>query len=350
MVKVIIPDNVKSIDNEAFAFCNCLKEVYIGSGLAVLHGLPFFECDNLASFAVSEKNPKYSGEDGILYNKVSDFLEIIPPKVKIPNRMLTERDGVLCYKDRIEKYPESKPDSVYTIPEDIYGSEQIAFEHCKYLKEIIIPKSWKKIPSYEFSSCTSLERITVPEGIYIINNSAFESCYHLKKVALPSTLTYIQNSAFAACWDLKEINLPDRLAEIGPNAFEECHSIETIRIPGSVKEISESSFKGCENLKTVIIENGVTTIGDNAFKECRSLQEIYIPDSVTEIGDNAFQECKALHTVRLPNNVELGTAVFKWCYTLANIQTQDKQHLLLKADMFDDGFDIDWDDDEGIPF
>ena len=159
-------------------------------------------------------------------------------------------------------------------------------------------------------------------------------------------MTYIQNSAFAACWDLKEINLPDRLAEIGPNAFEECHSIETIRIPGSVKEISESAFKGCENLKTVIIENGVTTIGDNAFKECRSLQEIYIPDSVTEIGDNAFQECKALHTVRLPNNIELGTAVFKWCYTLANIQTQDKQHLLLKADMFDDGFDIDWDDDD----
>lgn len=71
------------------------------------------------------------------------------------------------------------------------------------------------------------EEFIVPNFIKIIGSEAFKGNTYLKKVVLPETITEIEWSAFQES-NIEEINIPDSLNTIGDFAFYKCMSLTTV--------------------------------------------------------------------------------------------------------------------------
>ncbi|MBR6169159.1 MAG: leucine-rich repeat protein [Bacteroidaceae bacterium] len=196
---------------------------------------------------------------------------------------------------------------------------QKAFEDCKGLTSISIPKSITTIGSNAFYGCTGLSTITIPDDITIIESGLFKDCVNLTSVIIPEGITTIGGDSFFGCKSLASIMIPESVTSIGNNAFARCTSLTSFIIPNGVTSISQCTFSGCTNLTFVTIPNGVTSIGWAAFKECYSLTNISIPDGVTTIGDMAFAN-SALTTIIIPNSVQsMGKSVFFSCKHLTSV-------------------------------
>ena len=196
---------------------------------------------------------------------------------------------------------------------------QKAFEDCKGLTSISIPKSITTIGSNAFYGCTGLSTITIPDDITIIESGLFKDCVNLTSVIIPEGITTIGGDSFFGCKSLPSIMIPESVTSIGNNAFARCTSLTSFIIPNGVTSISQCTFSGCTNLTFVTIPNGVTSIGWDAFKECYSLTNISIPDGVTTIGDMAFAN-SALTTIIIPNSVQsMGKSVFFSCKHLTSV-------------------------------
>ena len=196
---------------------------------------------------------------------------------------------------------------------------QEAFEGCKGLTSISIPKSITTISSYAFQNCTGLTTITIPDDITIIESGLFKDCVNLTSAIIPEGITTIGADAFFGCKSLASIMIPESVTSISSNAFMGCTSLTSFIIPNGVTSISQCTFSGCTSLTSVTIPNGVTNIGWAAFKECYSLTNISIPDGVTTIGDIAFAN-SALTTINIPNSVQsMGNSVFFSCKHLTSV-------------------------------
>lgn len=78
----VIPETVTSmygVAGQVFYDCKNLTSIYIPSGISDVSEKTFFLCGSLAEISVSEDNPNYSAEDGVLYNKDKTAL------IKVPN-------------------------------------------------------------------------------------------------------------------------------------------------------------------------------------------------------------------------------------------------------------------------
>ena len=81
-----------------------------------------------------------------------------------------------------------------------------------------------------------------------IEEKAFEDCKSLTSVTLPKGLKEIGTKAFYNCKALTSVTLPKGLAQIGESAFVGCDSLTSIVIPESVEKIGISAFDDCPNL------------------------------------------------------------------------------------------------------
>ncbi len=151
-----------------------------------------------------------------------------------------------------------------------------------------------------------LDVVVIPEsinGLLItsIGKRAFEHCKSIKEVVLPKFLITIEDSAFGGS-GLTTIFLPKSLIHIGKNAFA-FSKLEKINIPSKVERIPDSAFYFCSNLKEISFSDGIKSIDKKAFAECISLLKIDIPNSVETIGKQAF-DVGVINDMqlRIPNN------------------------------------------------
>ena len=134
-----------------------------------------------------------------------------------------------------------------------------------------------------------------------IGERAFEHCKSIEEVVLPKFLTSIGDSAFTGS-GLRTISLPESLTHIGKNAFA-FSSLEKINIPSEVEKIPDSAFYFCMSLKEISFSEGIISIDKEAFAQCSSLLKIDIPNSVEIIGEKAF-DVGVINNMqlRIPNN------------------------------------------------
>ena len=182
--------------------------------------------------------------------------------------------------------------------------------------------------------------VEISQTTKVICNNAFEYCKKITKVDLPKGLKSIEYDAFSYCESLQEITIPENVIYIGIGAFRYCESLQEVTICGSVKEIDAAAFTDCNNVKKVncldinkwaqidfynadsnpisisknlyvngkLIENavldGVEKVGNYAFCSCENLKSIVIPEGVKSIGEKAFYECDNLTAVTIPSAVK----------------------------------------------
>ncbi|MCL2218732.1 MAG: leucine-rich repeat domain-containing protein [Chitinispirillia bacterium] len=214
LTSLTLPNSLIEIEKFAFANSTSLISVTIpqsvrsiGSNLNALDNSP-----RLTSINVDKGNRNYSSVDGMLFNKKGDKLLIYPcgkgSTYTIPanvisilspfdncagltdifadesNMKFTSAGGVLFNKDmtRLERYPEGKHGSAYTIPDGVTEIYVGAFYQCTGLTSVTIPNSVVEISTGAFSYCTSLTSITISNNMAKIGTNAFLGCTGLKSM------------------------------------------------------------------------------------------------------------------------------------------------------------------------
>lgn len=235
--EVTIPDSVTLIEEAAFQNCKGIKEIYIGSGAVynTSSETRFYGCNNLEKITVSENNPNFSSQDGILFNKS---------------------------KTEILKYPANKSGDTYTIPSTVTIIHEECFRENKNLKEITLPNNLNTIESAGFYECDNLTNINFPSSLKEIESTSFYQCTGLESVILPEGITTIGNSAFEGCKSVKEIYIPSTVTKIEEGAFSGCSHIYFINLDNETKEIDVPDL-----LKRVLTSGDVLYSEKNYFHD-----------------------------------------------------------------------------------
>ncbi len=257
--RVELPDNLESIGDAAFRYCENLTDINIPSGVTSIGEEAFYECNKLKNI---------------------------------------------------------------NIPSGVTSIGRRAFSYCYELTDIDIPVGATG-GDWVFSDCTSLTHVTIPDGMTEIWGGMFDDCTGLTAIEIPDSVTSIGDSAFSGCSGLTEIAIPSGVTEIGHGAFEGCSGLTEITIPSGVTSIGVMLFCNCSALKQITIPSGVTEIGHTAFANCSVLEQITIPSGVTNIGETTFYGCESLTSIKIPSGVtEIGYGAFSGCTQLDSVLIQ----------------------------
>ncbi|KAL7716263.1 Leucine rich repeat protein bspa family [Entamoeba marina] len=206
-------------------------------------------------------------------------------------------DNIKCHivvyteKNR-KKYGNQIHDGITVLGKRCFNN-QSGKEDTKFLKEINIPSSVKKLSSSCFMQCESLE-----------------------SVILPSSLTSLCNECFHWCEALTSINLPFTLTSIGIGCFSDCISLKSITIPSSITTLSDECFSECPSLTSIDLPSTLTSIGNHCFSDCESLTSINLPSSLKELGKYCFLDCVNLELVIGVEKLKIGLGCFDGCSKL----------------------------------
>lgn len=257
---VIIPDGVRQICEYAFSYCPRLTRVHISSTVEMIDEGMFYECPNITSITVDERNKDYDSRGGC-------------------NAII---------------------------------SGECLVRGCS---TTIIPAGVEVIGRAAFYQCTGLRSIVIPEGVTDIQSSAFSDCSSLKHVSLPSTLTYLEpwgGRQFHGCTSLDSIYIPANVDTLNSNAFSCCTSLCSIVVDPKNKKFD--SRDGCNAIietsedrlmvgcNSTVIPEGVWLISNEAFAGS-GITSINIPASVTSIDSMVFFRCDRLMSITVaPDN------------------------------------------------
>ena len=221
--KYVIPNGVKSFDNDAFNNCYRLESITIPDSLLnIITQGPFLSCENLTEIIVSPGNNKYSSQDGVLFDK--------------------NKTALICY-------PANKSETEYTVPNGVKKIWRNAFDDCKNLVNVTISDSVTSIEGYAFVN-SRLKNIKMFNSVISIGEHAFANC-GLENVIMSNNITSLGEGAFYYSASLKSVTIPNNITTIERNTFLECKSLTSITIPNTVKSVGNYAFDKCLNLSDV---------------------------------------------------------------------------------------------------
>ena len=357
LVSVTIPEGITSIEEEAFWSCDSLLTVHIPNSVTTIGEEAFSYCSSL-KFINLPYNLTNIGEQAFFSCRLLDSI-IIPKSVRnigkeafrkcTSLKSIKVEDGNFVYDSRenCNAIIKTSSNSLIagcqntTIPYNVQSIEDWAFNWCKSLTSIFIPKSVTTIGKGAFAGCIGLKHIKVELGNPIYDsrensNAVIETATNTLVVGchnstIHNSVTTIGEGAFGHCTTLKSIFIPKSVKYIERGAFEGCDSLSAIKVDAGnpiydsrencnaiINTNNNTLVLGCTN---TTIPNSITTIGEGAFHFCSSLTSIAIPSSVTRIRKEAFQYCHNLTSITIPNSVKwIEEEAFSYCIKLTSLK------------------------------
>lgn len=160
-------------------------------------------------------------------------------------------------------------------PEGLEEIGNYAFYH-NPAKHVNFPNSLKYIGNEAFRN-TCLEHLMLNDGIVYIGAKAFANS-DLKIAVLPNDLCTIAEKTFYGCGSLAQVHMPAVLKTIDTSAFEGC-KLRRIQIPDGIRNIEALAFGDCKYLKEVELPKGIRCVDSTAFVGT-SLERLDYPNSV----------------------------------------------------------------------
>ncbi len=267
----VIPDSVKSINQNAFSHGKNLKNITIPDSVTCIASSVFYD--------TGYYNDKNNWSNSVLY---------------IDNHLIEVDESIVSCNIR---------EGTLTIA----GS---AFFGRNKLKNVTIPDSVVSIGNYAFYNCNSLTNVIIPDSVTSIGMSSFCFCENLTDIIIPDSVTSIGSFAFAYCIKLESITIPDDVYFIGDHAFMHCREIQSMAIPEKVISIGNETFFYCKKLSSITIPSSVVSIGNEVFSFCDSLSTVYYAGTEDEfnkieIGDNNDYLLSAKKVYNFETGVEI---------------------------------------------
>lgn len=281
---VVLPNTLVSIGSYAFSKTGLLS-INIPKSVIYITNSAFDYSGTLSSINVDMNSPKYSSNDGILYNKNSDTLLICPNGKRgtliIPNNVVSISSDAFRYCDSI---------STISIPSSVISMGKLSFIFCSRLTSINVDANNPK-----YSSSNGM--------VFSKNNDTLLICPEGKSGAIivPNFVSCISNRAFYFCGGLTSIIIPNSVTSIGSDAFADCMGLKTISLSNNLISIEPRTFSHCTSLDSIIIPIGITQIGEMAFFYCISLKSIVSnPINPPNIGSDAFYDVSIHVPITVP--------------------------------------------------
>ena len=270
------------------------------------------------------------------------------------------------------------PNSVRTMGGNIFNG-------CKSLSSVIIGDSVDRIGDNSFSSCRSLMRVKIGASVSSIGDRAFSGCSKLTTLTVPKSVTNIGCWTFSGCSELKEIILEDGFSVLywGYNSYSDSHGmhadfpLESLYLGRNLTgSDSWPTFRGITTLKSLYIGDLVSIFPNAAFSDCclnlvnissleswcrikfkkatenplyyakrlyingDLLTDLTIPESVAEINDYTFCGLRSLNSLIIPNTVVgIGRETFDDGLRVNSLLIDDSEDPLL-ANMHLDAKDV----------
>ena len=305
ITKLVIPDDVTSINYYAFSGCSGLTSVTIPNSVTSIGEYAFSGCSGLKknivpdiknwcsiTFGNPSANPLYYAHH--LYS--DDNTEIT--KLVIPDDVTSI--GYSAFSGCSGMTSVTIPNSVTNIGED-------SFSGCSGLTSVTIPNSVTNIGSYAFNSCSGLNSVTIGNSVTSIGSTIFSGCSSLTSVRFENSkdntpIVLENNKVFSDC-PLDEVYIGRKLSytktsSAGYSPFYRNTTLRSVKFTDKETEISDYEFYGCTNLTDVSMGDGVKSIGAYAFSGCSSLEHFTCGRQLESIGKEAFSDCTSMTKFR----------------------------------------------------
>ncbi len=210
-LKVIkLPSTLTKICESAFKECESLETIVLPSSLKTIEGGAFESCINLKEISIPE---------GV--SSINDY----------------------TFSNCINLKTVNLPSSLKSIGE-------CAFEDCRSITSVDLPVGLEHIGECAFRDCKNLKSVLFPEGLIDIADHAFIRC-GIKDVILPKSLRRLSPLAFYACMELETITIKGEYSSFAKDVFKynnsELKAIYVRRLP-SGKDV-EIFGKAIEKVK-----------------------------------------------------------------------------------------------------
>ena len=167
--KILIPDSITVIGEQAFYRCSGLTEISLPAALTSVGKNAFHECTGLERVYISD----------------------------------------LTAWCRIQFHE--------------FGAQPL-YNHCELyvndtlLTELTIPEELTQVGDFTFSGCTSLTSVTIPNGVTTVGKFAFSQCANLAAIQISDTVTTLDSGIFSDCTGLTSAHIPGSV-EILPSSL-----------------------------------------------------------------------------------------------------------------------------------
>lgn len=219
---VTIPNSVTNIGYKAFYECTALKSVTINSNAIVSKNYTYSSSIKHI-FGLQVK--KYAiGNDVTSIGEYAFYYCDSFTSVTIGNNVTSIG---LCAFQKCSSL------ASVTIPNSVTSIGEYAFSSCSSLQSVNIPNSVTSIGKAAFYYCESLQSVNISNSVTSIGENVFSGCWALASVTIPNSVTSIGNGAFSNCSALTSVTIPNSVTSIGNDAFYKCYSLADIYFDGT---------------------------------------------------------------------------------------------------------------------
>jgi hypothetical protein len=203
LTSITIPEGVLVIGSVAFSYCSKLNSINVANGnrhyKATDGNLYSKEGCSLIQYAIGKKSTQFTVPDDVKY--IDDYAFAGSDNLT-EITIMPSKESVF-----IESSAFSNCEKLTTIklPDNVVYLGDHAFDLCVGLKEISIPNRIRGINGYTFNGCENLTLVNLSDEISIIGDCAFKGCEKLSQITIPSSVWHIGVGAFEGCIALKRI-------------------------------------------------------------------------------------------------------------------------------------------------
>lgn len=324
---LVLPDTVVVIQDSAFGNCDRLRDVDLGKNLKKIGNSAFEWCENLRYMPMpaSVRQVGYhalhktvltdnSWEWGVLYfgHILYGYHGDLPEHSYIEVREGTTVIADGAFNSRFEPLKDYNNLEGVVLPSGIKRIGDGAFEYCKGLSYVSVPKSVEYIGRYSFS-----------ENVKIVSAPRRRPPKTQLVEPSPKDVVCIEETKRYTLDESGVLTIKKDMTLIKDEEFKGRSDIKKVIIPGTVEFIGNSSFSGCRSLTGVVMKEGVRVIWENAFSGCSKLKRIHLPASMETICSSAFSCCKGLQEAVVPSNVHIDKYAFSGCDSLKKVIIRD---------------------------